>query len=240
MAKYKVLSTKKLRPSLIEQAKQNDIEIIQDDFISIKPRLNKQTLDAIPEFKGKKSYVALTSANAVEILIKSMAEYDDCFTDWKIFCLSGKTKQTAQASKLFNENIVDEANNAKDLAKKIIEKGVSEIVFFCGDKRRDELPKELRNAKIKVHEVVLYETLETPAKVDDDLNAILFFSPSAVKSFFSRNKLQHDAICFAIGGTTATSIAAFAKNEVIICSTPNPESMIEKVIHYFKQKSAVY
>jgi len=33
MVKYKVLSTKKLDPSLVEQAKKNNIEIIEQEFI---------------------------------------------------------------------------------------------------------------------------------------------------------------------------------------------------------------
>ena len=70
MAKYKVLSTKNLDPSLIEQAKQNDIEIIEQEFISIKPIWNQQTSDAILNLITEKKIgtIALTSANAVDVL----------------------------------------------------------------------------------------------------------------------------------------------------------------------------
>lgn len=239
MGKYRVLSTKNLEPSLVEIAKRNDIEIIQQPFISVKPNSNEETINTILEIaKAKKAYIVLTSANAVHALSNYMAAYDG-EVDWKLFCLSGKTKQAIQRVEFLKRNIIGEAERASALAKKIIESDVNEIVFFCGDKRRDELPSILKNAHIKVKEVIIYETLETGTKMDEHLDAILFFSPSGVQSFFSANKLPHYAICFAIGATTAAVIASFTNNETVVCSEPNPEAMMEQVIQHFKQKSAV-
>jgi len=61
----------------------------------------------------------------------------------------------------------------------------------------------------------------------------------SLQILFSVNKLTATTICFAIGATTATSIGTFANNEVVICSKPNPEAMMEQVIQHFKEKSAV-
>jgi uroporphyrinogen-III synthase len=239
MAKHKVLSTKKLEPSLIEQAKKNDIEIIEQNFISIKPIWNQKTFDKILGFINNKTLnIALTSANAVDSLNNYMHFSDNYLVvDWKIFCLSGKTKQAVLNALLLRKNIVSDASNATELANKIIAKGIKEIVFFCSDKRRDELPTALKNANIKVHEVVIYETTETPITVANDFDAILFFSPSGVQSFFSANELNKNSVCFAIGRTTATSIATFTQNKIINSITPDPKIMVEEVIEYFKQET---
>lgn len=240
MAKHKVLSTKKIEPSLIEIAKENGIEIIEQEFISVKSVRNQETFDKILGFINDKILnIALTSANAVDALNSYMHVSDTYYVvDWNIFCLSGKTRQAIRNALLLKKNIVGEAGNATELANKIISKGVKEIVFFCSNKRRDELPTALKNANIKVHEVVVYETTETPVTVVNDFDAILFFSPSGVQSFFSANELNEDSVCFAIGRTTATSIATFTHNKIINSIAPDPKVMVEDVIEYFKQETA--
>jgi uroporphyrinogen-III synthase len=239
MAKYKVLSTKNLEPSLIEQAGENSIEIIEQEFIAVKPVWNQETFNKIQSFINDKTFnIALTSANAVDALNSYMHVGGTYYVvDWNIFCLSGKTKQAVMNALLLRKNILGEASNATKLASKIISKGIKEIVFFCGDKRRDELPIALKNANIKVHEVIVYETTETPVTVANDFDAILFFSPSGVQSFFSANELNKGSVCFAIGRTTATSIATFTQARIINSIAPDPKMMVEEMIEYFKQET---
>lgn len=239
MAKHKVLSTKKLEPSLVELAKENGIEIIEQEFISIKPIWNQETYDRIIRIVNIETQnIALTSANAVDVL-NSYMHFSDTYlvVDWNIFCLSGKTKKAILNALLLRKNIVGEATDATELANKIIAKGVKEIIFFCSNKRREELPASLKKANIKVHEVVLYETAETPVTVDKDFDAVLFFSPSGVQSFFSANELNEDSICFAIGRTTATSVATFTQNSIVKSTAPDTQKMVQELIEYFKQKT---
>jgi uroporphyrinogen-III synthase len=238
MAKYKVLSTKKLLPSLVEQAKQNDIEIIEQEFISIKPVWAEETCKRILGFaKSGLLNIALTSASAVDVLSRHLvAENTPHVIEWNIFCLSGKTRQAVQSAHFLQKNIAGEADNALDLAKKIIDSGVKEIIFFCGNKRREELPATLSEKGIKVHEVVLYETSEAPSTVNENFDGILFFSPSGVQSFFSANQLKKDTVCFAIGRTTAASITTFTKNKIVSSSAPDQADLLEEVIEHFKQK----
>src|SRR5215218_1403283 len=146
MAKYKVLSTKKLEPSLLKQAREKDIEIIEQEFISVQPIWNKETYDRIIDFpKNGIFHIVLTSANAVTVLNRYMTAEDVFYIiEWKFFCLSGKTKQAILNAPFLRKEIVGEAENAFLLAKKIIEAGVKEIIFFCGNKRREEVPSLLR------------------------------------------------------------------------------------------------
>jgi len=235
MAKYKVLSTKKLEPLLIELAKESDIEIIEHEAVKVNPILSQEKWQAILGIiESKKEFVVFTSSNAVSALKKYLNDYVAPFqTRWKIFSLSGKTRQALEKTSF--GTIIGTADYGKDLAQKIIEKEVSEVAFFCGNKRRDELPKMLTEAGIKVHEIVVYETDETPFAAEKEIDAVLFFSPSAVKSFFSINQLKVDVVCFAVGKTTADSIQHFTNNKIIICEQPSQEMMLASVTIYFKK-----
>lgn len=180
MAKHKVLSTKKLEPSLIEQARENDIEIVEQEFIAIQPIVSKEKQDEILHWLTNRNIdVVFTSANAVE----AVKNYLNKKSSRNFFCISGKTR-SALLKYIRNEQIKATAAYGKELAQKIIEHQAKEIVFFCGNKRKDELPDILKEAAIKVHEVIVYETIETPSLNAGDFDAVLFFSPSAVQSFF--------------------------------------------------------
>ena len=235
--KYKILSTKKLDPSVIDYAKQNDIEIIELEFISIKPISSsdenlKQVIELI---KKEIQYVVFTSSNAVisitDIVKSNIIHFAE---EWKIFCLSGKTKEAILNLGFLEKNIAGMADNAAALAKKIIEQDISEVIFCCGNKRKEELPSLLKKAGIKVHEIIVYETIETPTVATIYIDAILFFSPSAVHSFFSVNKLKKNTVCFAIGQTTADSIADLTDNKIIVSEFPGQEMLIASVQNYFQ------
>ena len=96
------------------------------------------------------------------------------------------------------------------------------------------MPNILKEAGIKVHEVVVYETIETPIVATVDFDAILFFSPSAVQSFFSVNQIKKTTVCFAIGRTTASSIADFTDNKIVVSESPGQEMILASVNFYFQ------
>ena len=237
MAKYKVLSTKKLEPSLVEKARENDIEIIEQEFISIRPVDHSTKLqDLITRVKSGNIWpFVFTSQNAVYMF--DQMRYTETST-WgffgKTFCLSGKTKEAVLNYGLEHISKITSADNATSLAQKIIESDIKEVIFFCGSKRREELPSLLKQAGVVVHEMVVYETIETPTIAEENLDAILFFSPSAVQSFFSVNSLQKGSVCFAIGQTTADSIADFTDNKIIVSESPSQEMMLAAVTFYFQ------
>jgi uroporphyrinogen-III synthase len=147
--------------------------------------------------------------------------------------LSGKTKNSLNPN-IKESQIIATAENASALAQKIIEHNAKEIVFFCGNKRRDELPGILKRAGIKLEEIVVYETVETPVVSTKDFDGILFFSPSAITSFFSVNRLNKNSICFAIGKTTADALKEYTNNKIIISEYPGEEMMLATVNFYFK------
>ncbi len=236
MKQCRILSTKKLEYS-IRKALEGFAEIREVEFVTIQPvPLSKIQPEIHPWlYSSERLNIAFTSSNAV-------IDFSEFFLvngkwilpDWQIFCLSGVTK-TAVTEKLFHARIAATADDAATLAKKITEAGVKEIIFFCGNNRRNELPSILEDNGIMVREVVVYESELQPRTVSTEIEAILFFSPSAVESFFSANDLPKGVTCFAIGNTTASAVRERVKNLVIVPEKPSQESMLTAVTDFARQ-----
>ncbi|MGE5519996.1 MAG: uroporphyrinogen-III synthase [Candidatus Dadabacteria bacterium] len=231
MVRSKVLSTKELKASLVEQVKEKGIELVQKDFISIKPLSG---LDEKIKLLLEEETLVFTSANAVNYIGKFLTNSQHRKKAYQVFCLGGKTKQAVLQNGFDEVQIKAEGENASALAEKIIDSGVKEVVFFCGSKRREELPSVLANAGIKVDELAVYETIERPFKYDEDFDGVLFFSPSAVSSFFSNNHLKETSVCFTVGETTADAVKQHTSNKIIISKEPSQEEIINEVITYFQ------
>lgn len=235
MGKFKVLSTKRLDPSLVEQAGERGVAVLERDAISVQPIVSEDVFQQLAPWlkKPAPTYAVFTSANGVgavqqNLLHKGVAQSPD----WKVFCISGKTKK-AVLSAFPSAEILATSGYGAQLAQHILEQGgVKEVVFFSGNKRREELPAILTDAGIDVHEITVYQTEETPSPVEEDLDAVLFFSPSGVSSFFSVNGLKKEAVCFAIGRTTAEAIALYTPNQIITSETTSVESVLDAVYHY--------
>lgn len=238
MVPCKVLSTRRLDSSLVDQAKKSGVELREQDFISITAIISEAVAQQIKTWikKEQSTYAVFTSTNAVEALKYYLEQSGTTRTpNWKVFCISGKTKEAVTAT-LPGAPILATAEYGATLAQHILQHSeVKEVLFFCGNKRREELPTILGNAGITVHEIVVYQTEETPVKLQEDFDAILFFSPSAVSSFFAANELKNHTVCFAIGTTTADALAQHTTNKIITAATTSQASMLEAVQHYFQR-----
>ncbi len=228
--KISILSTRPLDDLLIDQAKQSGIEVDVLSFIETEPIHSTEVQQEIVTALLQSSAVVFTSMNAVEAVADELYEQKP---DWKIYSIGSTTKQLVK--KYFGEeSIAGTANSAAELAELIAGEGYEdEVIFFCGDQRRDELPDILRSNKIDVNEIVVYQTSALPHKIEKTYHGILFFSPSSVESFFTNNKAADKTILFAIGNTTATAIKKYSKNKIIIADEPGKENLVTKMIRYY-------
>ncbi|HEV8079235.1 MAG TPA: uroporphyrinogen-III synthase [Chitinophagaceae bacterium] len=234
--KIKILSTKALSQETIDRASLNDIDIEELPFITTLPIKNDELKNVLRGFLQQNITAVFTSKNAV----LAFEQIVNAEVPWKIFCIGQSTKKFVV--KVFGEEkIVDTADNASELADIILKDGeIKRVIFFCGKIRREELPEKLRSAEIELNEIVVYETLETPQKISrKHYDGILFFSPSAVKSFFSLNKLNDEIQIFAIGKTTADAIQKNIDGELKIAETPGEENMMDVVISTFSTTKTV-
>lgn len=169
--------------------------------------------------------------NAVDVVSK----YIKAKPLWKIYCIGGATKNSV--AKFFGrENIAGTAENAVQLAERIIKnKNIKAMTFFCGDQRRDDLPGRLKANGIAVEEIVVYRTIETSQFIKQEYDGILFYSPSAVNSFFAKNKVSNKTHLFAIGLTTADALKHVTQKPVIIAKMPGKENLVTLAINHFSK-----
>jgi uroporphyrinogen-III synthase len=233
MTKFKVLTTKRLTDELYKTA-DDAFELITGEMTAIFPVEDPRTRQQVLKYAEGHRNVVFTSIHSVEIVEDILHHDKKELPQWKVFTLEGRTK-TAVSRFLSPERIAATAANAADLATKIIEQKLKEVVFFCGNLRRPELPRMLGEAGIIVHEVEVYETFGTPRPITQDYEAVLFFSPSAVDSFFLSNKLDPAVVCFTLGNTTAQVLSGYTKNKVVISTGTSQEEMMETVYSYFKK-----
>lgn len=225
--KNSILSTRPLSPALVAEAKGSGISIDEISFIETQPIRSKEVMEEVEKIYQQEATVVFTSMSGVDAvtLRKNPA--------WKIYCLDHATKQAV--IKKFGDNIVGTADSAEELAWLIAKGNAKEITFFCGDHRREELPAILKKNTIRVNEVVVYKTIPQHHTIEKRYDGILFFSPSAVESFFKTNKLNSETILFAIGNTTAAAIKEQNNNKVIISKNPAKEAMVREVIKYYSE-----
>ncbi len=225
-----ILCTRPLEERLVEEARINSIDIDIIPFIETEPIESVEVQQEIEYVLSLQTTVVFTSMNAVEAVAANMIEEQPA---WKIYCIGFTT--TALIRKLFPfSEIVATADNAADLAALIVEGQISdEVVFFCGDQRREELPQILRKHHITVNEIIVYQTIALPQKVKKNYLGILFFSPSAVDSFFEMNKVADHTVFFAIGNTTASCIRKYSANRIQVANQPGKENLVQEMIGYF-------
>jgi len=221
-----------LETALLEAAKAKDVQIDIVSFIDTSPAQITGLKDEVGKIIKQPTAVIFTSMNAVN----SVAAYiNGDKPDWNIFCIGNTTRQLA--ARYFGEQSIQTVgNNASDLADKIINsKQIKQVVFFCGDQRREELPGKLRQNAIAVQEVIVYHTISTPHKIDKAYDGILFYSPSAVQSFFYANAVPASTVLFAIGQTTADAIKSFTDNLIIESERPGKDELVKKMFQFYKK-----
>jgi uroporphyrinogen-III synthase len=177
-----------------------------------------------------KAIIVFTSMNAIDVVASHLLISKP---DWSIYCMGVTSNRLIQ--QYFGENVViGTATNSSDLANLIIaEKRSNEVIFFCGDQRRDELPSLLKNNGIHVNEIEVYHTIEVAHQLDKVYDGILFFSPSAVESFFNSNSLPEKTVAFSIGKTTAATLEARTKNKIVLADLPGKDKLVNKMMDHF-------
>jgi uroporphyrinogen-III synthase len=177
-----------------------------------------------------------TSSNAVEALYKLISEHQFMLRHaHDIYATEGKTSERVR--QLFPHfRIRVTAQKATELAERIVADKVKQPVFFCGNLRRQELPQLLNEHHINFTELQVYRTALTPVEITGKYDGVVFFSPSAVSSFFEKNELKKGVTCFAIGSTTADALSERTGNKIIVAKQPKQEVMVDAIINFYKGK----
>lgn len=230
-SKKKILSTRPVKETLIQEATEQNIQLDIIPLIDTEPVQDIDTQQEVEQIALQYATVVFTSMNAVESVITML---DQQVPEWNIYCM-GNTTQELIRNYFGEESISGTGNNASELAATILSDNdeLDEVFFFCGDQRRDELPAKLREEDISVEEIIVYKTIPLHQKIGTTYDGIVFFSPSAVESFFNNNKTTTSTVFFAIGSTTEAAIKKYTNNLIITAHSPRKEELVRKAIHYF-------
>ena len=227
-----ILSTRPIDAFLLQEAATHNVWIECLPFIETTVSINQNKKERIKTLAQRNNTIVFTSMNAAEAIIESL---DGSKPHWDIYCMGGTTK-TIIKDYFGADSIKGTGKDALSLAEGMVTSGTKEAVFFCGNIRRDELPQLLKQHYVALEEMVVYETIVTPQEVTQAYDAVLFFSPSAVDSFFSVNKVSEKTILFAIGNTTAKAISNYSHNTVVKADTPEKDNLVKMAINHFTQE----
>ncbi|MBC7557566.1 MAG: uroporphyrinogen-III synthase [Chryseobacterium sp.] len=190
-----------------------------------------KTLNTFP--LNNKSLI-FTSVNGVESFFQNQFSPKENFSVSpynKIYCVGIKTKLKI---KEFGFGVFKTLKNAKDLCDFIIEKSNREdFLHFCGNLTLDILDEKLPLQSIKYQKVECYETELIYPKANQNYDALVFFSPSGVRSFAKHNSLEHSTL-FSIGDTTSAEIKKITKKNIITSQEQNLKSLLNLINKHFE------
>lgn len=227
-----IFATRTLGEPYEAQFEEAKIRLEQADFIRTEERFEPESFKRRLLNSSSQARI-FTSKTAVRCLRKLFGDQPVEIPPKKTFTVG--IRATEMLAELGIKSQV-RADNAISLAQIIARNAdVKEVDFFCGDKALDDLPEYLESKNIKVNKEVVYHTEMQGVEVQTELfDGIIFLSPTAVYSFFKKNKLKPDTPTFSIGATTAEAVRLRCDNPRICADDPSLDGVVKKVIEYFK------
>lgn len=210
-----ILFTKKINEQMISENVGNHfsydfVEVIQIKFLKIEA------------FDLDNKSIIFTSLNAVRSFFQNQFKIENN----NIYCVGEKSANFLK-SKEFSVSRTEK--NADDLANFIIENSKNEkFVHFAGDLSLDILNEKLKFNGISYQKEILYTTELLNPKIEENYDALVFFSPSGVRSFAQRNSLENKVL-FSIGKTTEKELQKFTKQKIFTSSENNLQDLLKLI-----------
>lgn len=227
-----ILCTRAIDPYLIQTSERAGFTLDIVPFIRIEAVNTEELKKQIELLSTQVITVAFTSMNAVENVTNLLGGRRP---NWKIFCTAHATRRSV-VNYFGPDAVGGVAENASGLADSINASSRDHrVVFFCGDQHREELPRKLRDHGTEISEVIVYQTILLPRRVTRNYKGVLFFSPTAVVSYFSADNTVKNQILFAIGDTTATSIRSYCNNKIVTPAVPDQKHLIQKLVDCYPE-----
>lgn len=226
----KILFTKHIDHAVLskelgDQISADCIEVIKTTPITIRP------------FDLKKHSLIFTSSNGVNSFFKNGFKPNEDFTAKnynKIYCVGEKTKREVRKHGFGTFKML---KNAETLSKFIITYCQDEnFLHFCGNLAISVLDNELPLQNIQYKKVTVYNTEETQPLIAEKYHAVVFFSPSGVRSFAKYNSFE-DTMLFSIGNTTSNELKKHTSEPVITSDGNNLQSVLKLIQKKFIPKN---
>jgi len=214
-----LLSTKILAPSQKELLLNSGLGFVEYNALNI------EILDI--EIPTNYSNYIFTSKNGVKAFLKNCSTSN--YSGHQAFCVGKKTKSFLEENGLKVKKMTE---NASKLGGFIVKNCKNKtFLFLSGNRRKDELPRQLEKNNIRYKEIEAYKTHLKHKKFNCGFDGILFFSPSGIKSYLKENTLGN-SWAFCIGGTTASEVRTHT-DKIIIANKPTVENVLAQAIKHF-------
>ena len=215
-----LLSTKKISHNHKKLISKKQIKLIDKDFIN--------TSRTVFDIANKCINWIFTSKNAVNMVLQ--AEYKRLinFDEINFFCVGKNTRYLILKS---GAKKIKMAQNSIKLAN-LIQKTTNKchFTYFRGSIKNKEFSDFFKKNKIPLNEVQVYKTQLKPKKIKNEIDGIMFFSPSGIKSFKLKNEIEN-VPCFSIGDTTSEYLTKFTSN-IHTAKNPSIENVIKLAIQH--------
>ena len=198
------------------------LEVLKIKFRPIKP------------YKLKNRSLIFSSVNGVESFFKNkfIAKNDIKTLPYnKIYCVGHLTRLKV---KEYGLNVFKTLKNAKELRNFIIENSNCEdFLHICGSLSLDIFNTNLPLQNIKYKKLISYDTCLLYPKTDENYDAIVFFSPSGVRSFAKNNSVEN-ATLFSIGDTTSAELQKITNKTIITSQEHTLNSLLNLINKRFE------
>ncbi|PQA96493.1 uroporphyrinogen-III synthase [Chryseobacterium piscicola] len=192
----------------------------------------------VQSFNLKGNSLIFTSSNGVKSFFENGFTSNEDFTAKafnKIYCVGEKTKKELRKNGFGTFKVV---KNAETLSHFIIENCAQEkFIHFCGNLALNVLDNELPLQNIQYKKVIVYETKELNPTITEKYHAIVFFSPSGVRSFAKNNSLEN-TLLFSIGETTSKELKKYTKAEIFISEENTLSNLLEVIRNTLKNNNS--
>jgi len=218
--KVKILFTKKIEnKKLRHYLSDNKFEI---SFVPVIKIENKKINFKIKNYKN----FIFTSVNAV----KCVAENN--FPTDSVFFVVGEKSYNELTKLGYLVKII--SKNADELFKEIKDNiEPCELLHLCGSKVLPTIEENFSKTNFKYKKIEIYKTESLFPKYNNQVDALVFFSPSGVESFLKNNKILNEKL-FAIGKTTAKKLSKYTNKEIFISESETTEGILKVIKESFK------
>jgi len=217
--RYKILFTKTFLLEEIQNKLGSDFEPL---FINVIQTLSVKTPLEISDYQN----FIITSYSAIEHFVKKAK-----FSRNSHFFVVGE--KSAKALKEMGYVVTLQAKNAEILSQQIIKEiPKGKIMHLCSSIALKTLENKLSEAGYTYVKNVVYTTEPLFPVNNEKADALVFFSPSGVESYFKNNKVEKEEI-FAIGKTTQKTLEKYTTKKIIRSEKENLEDLLQVIkTHY--------
>ena len=216
-----------------------DVQI--DPYLTItqvdNPEGAKRMLDAIK--KPSKKWLLATSTNAMDYWQRQLPEnaLQEAIKNSKNLHFGSIGLQTKAILEAFGakEVIIPKTNNGASLAEQLAETEPATVIQPAGSIAMKDIPNTLEPIGFEMITEVVYateEVTETPNSVtqiaNKELDAVLFRSPSAARSFLKFNP-EPNLKLISAGKTTAEQLISLGYEADLVIERPDPKSIAEAI-----------